>query len=582
MGVKRAVSYRTQIAETCANTITSEDESAQLEQSLLPLLTPDVLEVALNRASAEDVKMALRHKLVAIAWLPTMVLYAAANAEAFTHAQKCGLRVVGQITSNDYRNAIRKILGWKLLYRATFGLARNMPLFSASRRVSDNQMLSAFATCLWLPVFFYFLPQGFAFLICSFVMGFFFLSVVALRLLTFIPHAKSNSPYLKTIPLQDYELPVYSVLVPVFREIAVLKQLLTALSALNYPAEKLDIKIILEENDTAMVHAVAEKTLPPHFEVIIVPAGKPQTKPRALNYALQFCRGSLLTIFDAEDVPEPNQLQIAAETFAVAPHHLVCLQARLVFYNANENWLTRQFTIEYGTLFSLVLPSLARDQLPIPLGGTSNHFRCDVLRSVGGWDPFNVTEDADLGLRLARAGYTTGVIDSQTYEEANRKLGNWLHQRSRWLKGFMQTWLVHMRAPNRLLYEMGPAGFWVTQAATIGILVSALFHPILVFYSLWMFWMVEPHPDNASPAITILTGLNTAVFAMGYCLTMWAGKIALRKMGIAGWWWSIATMPAYWMLVSLASWMALWQFIWNPFHWNKTAHGISAHQRSAE
>ncbi len=577
--------YQTQIAANASQSITPHGEIANLapiSQSVLPILTPDVLEVALARASSADIKMALRHKLVAVAWLPSLVLYAAANDEAHAHAEKFGLRIVAHILPSDYRHAVRKILGWRLIQRATLGLAQNLPAFSASRRVTKNQIYFLLSFVAWSLVCLMVLPQGFAFLAFSFVLGVLFLGVVSLRLLTFLPHPKTMQHYRQTYPLSDQELPIYSVLVPVFREIPVLNQLLNALTTLDYPPEKLDIKIILEENDTAMVRAVAALQFPVQFEVIIVPAGKPQTKPRALNYALQFCRGQLLTIFDAEDVPEPNQLRIAAETFAASPSHLACLQARLVFYNANENWLTRQFTIEYATLFSLVLPSLAIDELPIPLGGTSNHFRIDILRKIGGWDPYNVTEDADLGLRLARAGYTTGVIDSQTYEEANKHLGNWLYQRSRWLKGFIQTWLVHMRDPRRLWREMGPAGFMVTQATTFGILMSALFHPFLVGYSLWMFWMIDPAVHGTSTSMLILTGLNTAVFVMGYGLTIWAGKIALRKMGIAGWWWALATMPVYWMLVSLASWMALWQFIWNPFHWNKTTHGLSAHQQSSQ
>ncbi len=158
-----------------------------------------------------------------------------------------------------------------------------------------------------------------------------------------------------------------------------------------------------------MRRALRKHDLPPHFEVIVVPQGSPQTKPRALNYALQFCRGSLLTIYDAEDIPEPNQLREVARKFSGAGEKLACLQAQLSFYNPNENWLTRQFTAEYATLFGLILPALAAHNLPLPLGGTSNHFRTRNLRQIGGWDPYNVTEDADLGLRLARLGYRTGV-----------------------------------------------------------------------------------------------------------------------------------------------------------------------------
>jgi glycosyltransferase XagB len=181
--------------------------------------------------------------------------------------------------------------------------------------------------------------------------------------------------------------------------------------------------------------------------VIVVPCGLPQTKPRALNYALCFARGSLLTIYDAEDIPDPRQLRRAAAAFAVLPQDTACLQAELVFDNANENWLTRQFTIEYAMLFGMILPALAAHRLPLPLGGTSNHFRIDALRRAGAWDAYNVTEDADLGIRLARLGFDTDTITSCTYEEANVSLRNWMRQRTRWMKGFLATWLVHMREP---------------------------------------------------------------------------------------------------------------------------------------
>ena len=229
---------------------------------------------------------------------------------------------------------------------------------------------------------------------------------------------------------------------------------------------------------------MARLPLPPQFEIIVVPAGRPQTKPRALNYALPFCRGELLTIYDAEDIPEPDQLRKAARRFAAAAPELACLQAQLTFFNPNENWLTRQFTAEYAMLFGRLLPVLADHRLPLPLGGTSNHFRTAVLRAVGGWDPFNVTEDADLGLRLARHGYDTGTLDSLTYEEANTRLPNWMRQRARWLKGFLATWLVHMRDPARLMREVGPAGFWVAQAVTIGVFASALLHPLCLVATL--------------------------------------------------------------------------------------------------
>jgi cellulose synthase/poly-beta-1,6-N-acetylglucosamine synthase-like glycosyltransferase len=374
------------------------------------------------------------------------------------------------------------------------------------------------------------------------------------------------------------ELPSYSVLVPLFRETAALEQLLMALTGLRYPADKLDIKLILEEEDVGMQAAVAGLTLPPRFEIIVVPAGKPQTKPRALNYALAFCRGELLTIYDAEDIPEPDQLEKAARRFARAGPELACLQAQLTFFNPNENWLSRQFTAEYAMLFGRLLPVLAAHRLPMPLGGTSNHFRTAALRGVGGWDPFNVTEDADLGLRLARHGHETGTLDSITYEEANTRLANWMRQRARWLKGFLATWLVHMRDPRRLMRELGPAGFWVAQAVTIGVFASALLHPLCLVATLALAALHPTLPEQAGPATVAIAGLNLLVFTAGYVLAIVLTREALRQRGIFGWHGTLATMPLYWLLMSAAVWLALWQFISAPFHWNKTQHGLSSFQ----
>ncbi len=417
------------------------------------------------------------------------------------------------------------------------------------------------------------LPLPLAWTIASAFVALFFLSVVTLRLFCALPAAQTRKEPPRK--LSDVELPVYTVLVPVFREVAVLHQLIAALMALNYPREKLDIKIIIEECDTSMRRALQEFDLQDHIEIIVVPPGKPQTKPRALNYALQFARGELLTIYDAEDIPEPNQLRIAAAKFHAANDRLACLQAHLVSYNPNENWLARQFTTEYAVLFGLVLPALAAKGLPLALGGTSNHFRIDILRRVGAWDPFNVTEDADLGFRLARLGYETDVVGSYTFEEANLHFMNWINQRARWLKGFLQTWLVHMRSPVKTMRELGPGGFWVLQCCTIGVFMSALLHPFLAILSAYLF-ITSPSPAaDLSFWVTLQGGVNLAVFVSGYGVTMFAANRALLKVGLRNWQSTIATMPLYWMLMSIAAWLALWQFIVAPFVWNKTEHGLS-------
>jgi cellulose synthase/poly-beta-1,6-N-acetylglucosamine synthase-like glycosyltransferase len=544
---------------------------------VLPRIDREALCGMLRRLPQEDLDAALRSKLVPVVSVPGMVLHAACGPAALAEAQRRGLRIVGTADAHDLIAAARGVHGPFLLREATFGLARRMPHFSARRRLTGPQTAVGLALATLIAAAALLLPWEAFWLFASLASGLFFLSVVALRLLCLMPPIKRKQPTGRS-PLNEEELPAYSVLVPLFRETSVLGQLTGALARLRYPAEKLDIKLILEEEDVGMQAAVAKLALPPQFEVIVVPAGKPQTKPRALNYALAFCRGELLTIYDAEDIPDPDQLRKSAERFAAAGPELACLQAQLTFFNPNENWLARQFTAEYALLFARLLPVMADHRLPLPLGGTSNHFRTDVLRAVGGWDPFNVTEDADLGLRLARHGYETGTLDSLTHEEANTSLPNWMRQRARWLKGFLATWLVHMRDPVLLMRELGPAGFWVAQAVTIGVFASVLLHPICLAATFALLALYPALPEGAGLAVIVVSGINLLVFIAGYVLGIMLTRDALRHRGIFGWHATLATMPIYWLLMSGAAWLALWQFITAPFHWNKTVHGLSRFQ----
>ncbi len=330
-----------------------------------------------------------------------------------------------------------------------------------------------------------------------------------------------------------------------------------------------------------MHDAVQDYDLPDHFDVIIVPAGKPQTKPRALNYALQFARGTLVTIYDSEDIPQPSQLKLAAAQLAAADDTIACLQAALNFYNPNENWLTRQFTAEYAGLFHVVLPSLAAYRLPLLLGGTSNHFRTAALQAVGGWDAYNVTEDADLGIRLARLGYQTSILHSSTFEEANPEIWNWLKQRRRWLKGFLQTWLVHSRNPLTLFKQLGPTGFFTVQCMTLGIFMSSLLHPLLLISTGWnvIVWFLTLR--HASLSNTVMLAVSLTVLAAGYATAVMTCSRGLQRIGIIHWSRVLLGIPAYWLLMSVAAWLALWDFCVAPSHWHKTRHGLSRTQSRA-
>jgi cellulose synthase/poly-beta-1,6-N-acetylglucosamine synthase-like glycosyltransferase len=314
-----------------------------------------------------------------------------------------------------------------------------------------------------------------------------------------------------------------------YREAKVLPELTDALRRLNYPPAKLDIKLVLEADDTETMAAARALHLPPLFEIVVVPPGEPRTKPRALNYALQFATGDLLVIYDAEDRPEPDQLMKAAAHFRRSGPEVACLQARLTFDNAAENWLTRQFTIEYASLFGGILPMLDRARLPIPLGGTSNHFRVPALRRVGGWDAHNVTEDADLGLRLYRCGLRAEMLDSVTYEEACCRLWPWLKQRTRWLKGWIQTYGVHMREPVRLARELGPAGFLAFQGHFAGVIIAALVHPlsyVLLAHDAMAGVIFEAAQTTLGRHLWLLALFNLAA---GYAASLALGLFTLGK-----------------------------------------------------
>lgn len=412
----------------------------------------------------------------------------------------------------------------------------------------------------------------------------FFLSIVSLRCAAcFMTYWKER----ETVPhdterKKEAQLPVYTVLVPLYREAHMLPSLKRSLLALDYPPDRLDIKLILEADDAETLRTVAHMDLPPHFEVITVPASEPRTKPKALNYAFHFARGEFVTIYDAEDHPTPDQLKKCVSLFQQNSDDLACIQAKLNFYNGSENWLTRQFTIEYTCLFDAFLPALERMGLPIPLGGTSNHFRLSALRESGAWDAFNLTEDADLGIRLYRNALRCAVISSTTYEEASCTFMNWLKQRTRWLKGWLQTYFVHMRRPGALWRDLGPWRFFGFQAVIGGLIVSAFAHPI--FYAVLFGELATggiPEDINAlfSRPLTLLALVN---IVLGYLSAMVLAILALRKRRLAFLNSQIIFLPFYWLMISLAAYRAAFQLATKPFLWEKTAHGISQKQAQAK
>jgi cellulose synthase/poly-beta-1,6-N-acetylglucosamine synthase-like glycosyltransferase len=376
--------------------------------------------------------------------------------------------------------------------------------------------------------------------------------------------------------LAERELPVYSVLVPLYREASMLPGLVQALQDLDYPRAKLEILLVLEASDLETQAALLRLALPPCFRTVLVPEGPPYTKPKALNYALHLARGEYVVVYDAEDRPQPDQLRRALEAFATGPPRTGCVQARLNIYNPSDSWLTRQFAVEYSALFDAVLPALARLGLPVPLGGTSNHFRRETLVAAGGWDPFNVTEDADLGFRLARLGWSTTVLSSTTWEEAPVSFSSWFRQRTRWLKGWIQTYLVHTRRPWRLVAELGLRGALGFHTLMGGLVLSGLAHPLLyalLAYQAATGGLLTPAETPLEAALWAAAWINLAA---GYLASIVVGAASALRRGQPGLALSALLMPLCWLLVSAAAYRALYQLATDPYRWEKTDHGVAA------
>ncbi|MFW8634503.1 glycosyltransferase [Cribrihabitans pelagius] len=379
-------------------------------------------------------------------------------------------------------------------------------------------------------------------------------------------------PIAPRAPVRDDALPLISVLVPLYEEARISKALLARLRRLDYPRALLDVILVLEAHDAITRGALEGAELPSWVRVIEVPGcGGLTTKPRAMNYALDFCRGSLIGVWDAEDAPEPGQLREVARAFAAAPPQTACFQGVLDYYNPHANWIARCFTLEYASWFRIVLQGIARLGLVVPLGGTTMFIRRAVLEDLGGWDAHNVTEDADLGVRLCRAGYRTEMLASTTYEEANCRLWPWIKQRSRWLKGFMITYLVHMRAPGRLLADLGWRRFLGFQAFFLGTVGQFLFAPFL-----WSFWLIAaglPHPSAGllPPAFLALAALALVAFELlGMAIAVTAAFVSGRP-GLALW---APALLFYFPLGAVAVLKAAYELLACPFFWDKTAHGL--------
>jgi cellulose synthase/poly-beta-1,6-N-acetylglucosamine synthase-like glycosyltransferase len=365
----------------------------------------------------------------------------------------------------------------------------------------------------------------------------------------------------------------FSILVPLNREVGMLNELIENLSALNYPKSLVEVLVVIEGDDFATRQALAEKRLPRWFQVITVPPSTIQTKPRAMNLALNFCTGSIIGVFDAEDRPDPEQLHKVIKCFEQSPENTKCVQGVLDFHNPKRNWVSHCFSLEYATWFRVFLPGFAKLGMPIPLGGTTLFLKRDVLDVIGAWDAHNVTEDADLGIRLLRHGFGTAVLSSSTtYEEANYRPSKWVKQRSRWLKGYAITWGVHCRHPGRLLRAIGPRNFLVFQVMFLGTLSTALLFPLIL-----SLWAIPLGLINAEAL-----GLNNqalfammVIFILSEVIQMGLNVVGAIKAGRPWLIFAIPLLQIYWLLASFAVYKGLAQLFIKPFYWEKTEHGIN-------
>ena len=480
-------------------------------------------------------------------------------------------------TDWDVQVALGRIFRTDISRDAAYGLSDRYPLLGARAGLSFGQRISLELLAGAVAIGALVDIRALLVALIIAVNGIFVLAVLFKFVTSLVGTSAAKKRDRRTAPARvpDAELPIYTVLVPLFKEANVVGDLIENLRRLDYPQERLEILLLMEEEDLETIEAAKAADPPDTVRFVLIPSGSPQTKPRACNVGLFFARGDYLVIYDAEDRPEPGQLRDAVAAFRAGPSSLVCLQARLNYFNANQNMLTRMFTLEYSYWFDCMLPGLDRLRMPIPLGGTSNHFDTARLRSLGGWDAFNVTEDADLGVRASVVGYTVGVIDSTTYEEACSKLRPWIRQRTRWIKGYMQTAIVHSRRPllsARQSGLRGVAGFLLLIAGT-----PATFLAVPVMWLLSLLWFlglpggtqvthVFPHPFAAIITIGFLAG-NVLMIALNMLAV-----VRRRIYWLAPW--ALLT-PFYWLLHSFAAWRALVQLVHNPFYWEKTPHGLS-------
>jgi len=484
------------------------------------------------------------------------------------------------ITDLDVIELAKEFYGNSLIDDSVYGLFYRKPEESAYRVFSFPQFISIIITIILFGVIL-FLNPDMTVRIILFMCQLLYLVMIGFKFILSIAGSideitfEEDDEKIKSI--KDDELPVYTVLIPVFKEPEVIGILIDAIKKFDYPQSKLDIILLLEEVDDITLKAAKEANPPANWRFLIVPKAQPQTKPKACNYGLYFARGKYLVIFDAEDIPEPDQLKKAYLAFNESDESYICFQGALNYFNRNQNLLTKLFTLEYSYWFDYMLPGLYSLNLPIPLGGTSNHFDVEKLKKIGGWDPFNTTEDADLGIRASAENYKVGIIRSTTFEEANSKIWNWIRQRSRWIKGYMQTTLVYNRHPLKMLKTLGLKKFLSFQLFIGGTPLIFLINPILwAFFIIWIIFRPEFLTSLFSPELLYISLFN---FLIGNFLGIYMNMLGAFRRNYYKLIPVALLNPFYWLLHSFASYKALSQLLTKPHYWEKTVHGLSKSEK---
>lgn len=499
----------------------------------------------------------------------------------------------------DIVKALHVTYGQEILHKAVFDLYEKDSKSSALETFTFRQLIVLGIIGVIILVLLFFYPIT-TIIGINLIINLFLLVAISFKFILTVVGAKSET--IKKISqneiayYNDDDLPIYTIQLPVFKESEVIYKLAYNLQNLDYPKVKLDVKLLIESDDEVTFNAIKNLKFPCIFDPVVIPYAQPKTKPKACNYGLHFSKGEYLTIYDAEDIPDSDQLKMVHALFHKLPDEYIVVQCALNYFNKTENFLTRMFTLEYSYWFDYMLPGLDGLGVPIPLGGTSNHFKFDKLMELGGWDGFNVTEDADLGIRAYAKGYKVTVLDSTTYEEANNAFYNWIRQRSRWIKGYMQTYLVHMRNPMKLLKEVGWNGFFGFQFFIGGTFFTFLAYPLLLFLLLFYFLATLDFSNHLFGDYTT-TGIQKLFklvfpdwviiisvfnFFAGNLLMIYINMIAVfRRKSYSLILFAIAN-PVYWLMHSISSYKGLFQLISKPFYWEKTNHGLTkAHKQDS-